>query len=140
MLSPTAAKIINMLPESFLVKMARRISNGYINKYANITVRGLENIDNVKKPRIFVCNHLSNSDGLVLNKILKEKSDPYFIAGIKLSNDPITNIGTKIVKNIAIKPNSADKEAITKVVKAFKKWRRYSYISRRDKKPYRCND
>ena len=34
MLSPTAAKIINMLPESFLVKMARRISNGYINKYA----------------------------------------------------------------------------------------------------------
>lgn len=120
MLSPTAAKIINMLPESFLVKMARRISNGYINKYANITVRGLENIDNVKKPRIFVCNHLSNSDGLVLNKILKEKSDPYFIAGIKLSNDPITNIGTKIVKNIAIKPNSADKEAITKVVKALK--------------------
>ncbi len=120
MLSPTAAKIINMLPESFLVKMARRISNGYINKYGNIPVRGLENIDNVKNPRIFVCNHLSNSDGLVLNKILKEKSDPYFIAGIKLSNDPITNIGTKIVKNIAIKPNSADKEAITKVVKALK--------------------
>lgn len=120
MLSPTAAKIINMLPEGFLIKIARTISNGYINKYANITVNGLKNIDNVKKPRIFVCNHLSNSDGLVLNKILKEKSDPYFIAGIKLSNDPITNIGIKLVKNIAIKPNSADKEAITKVVRALK--------------------
>lgn len=120
MLSPTTVKIINMLPEDFLIKIAKKIANRYVNKYANLKVTGLENIDKVKKPRIFVCNHLSNSDGLVLNKILKEKSDPYFIAGVKLSNDPITNIGTKIVKNIAIKPNSADKDAITKVVKALK--------------------
>ena len=120
MLSPTAAKIINMLPENLLVKAGKMLSDRYIRKYAHITVNGLEKIDNVKKPRIFVCNHLSNSDGLVLNKILKEKSDPYFIAGVKLSNDPITNIGTKLVKNISIKPNSADKEAITKVVKTLK--------------------
>ena len=120
MLSPTTVKIINMLPEDFLIKIGKKIANRYVNKYANLKVEGLENIDEVKKPRIFVCNHLSNSDGLVLNKILKEKSDPYFIAGVKLSNDPITNIGTKIVKNIAIKPNSADKDAITKVVKALK--------------------
>lgn len=120
MLSPIAAKIINMLPENLLVKAGKMLSDRYIRKYAHITVNGLEKIDNVKKPRIFVCNHLSNSDGLVLNKILKEKSDPYFIAGVKLSNDPITNIGTKLVKNIAIKPNSADKEAITKVVKTLK--------------------
>ena len=120
MLSPTTVKIINMLPEDFLIKIGKKIANRYVNKYANLKVEGLENIDEVKKPRIFVCNHLSNSDGLVLNKILKEKSDPYFIAGVKLSNDPITNIGTKIVKNIAIRPNSADKDAITKVVKALK--------------------
>ena len=55
-----------------------------------------------------------------MNKILKEKSDPYFIAGKKLSNDPVTRIGTKLVKNISITPSSADKEAITKVVKALK--------------------
>lgn len=120
MLSPVTVKIINMLPEGIFISLAKKISNRYINKYANLNVNGLEKIDNVRKPRIFVCNHLSNSDGIVLNKILKEKSDPYFIAGIKLSNDPITRIGTKIVKNIAIKPNSADKEAITKVVKALK--------------------
>ena len=120
MLSPVNVKIINMLPESIFVSIAKKIANGYLKKYANLTVNGLEKIDKVKKPRIFVCNHLSNSDGIVLNKILKEKSDPYFIAGIKLTNDPITNIGTKIVKNIAIKPNSADKDAITKVVKALK--------------------
>ncbi|MGN0143426.1 MAG: lysophospholipid acyltransferase family protein [Clostridium sp.] len=120
MLSPTTAKIINMLPENLLVKAAQMLSDRYIRKYAHMTINGIEKIDNVKKPRIFVCNHLSNSDGLVLNKILKEKSDPYFIAGVKLSNDPITNIGTKLVKNISIKPNSADKEAITKVVKTLK--------------------
>lgn len=120
MLSPTVVKIIRMLPEGFCIKIGKIVANKYINKYADLTVNGLEKIDNVKKPRIFVCNHLSNSDGLVLNKILKEKSDPYFIAGVKLSDDPVTNIGTKIVKNIPIKPNSADKEAITKIVKTLK--------------------
>lgn len=120
MLSPIAIKIIKMLPEEFILKIAKKLAKNYIGKYANITVNGIEKLDKVKKPRIFVCNHLSNSDGLVLSKVLKEKSDPYFIAGVKLSDDPITQLGTKIVKNIPIKPSSADKEAITKVVKALK--------------------
>ena len=120
MLSPITDKIIKMLPEDFCIKIGKMVANKYIKKYADLTVNGLDKIDDVKKPRIFVCNHLSNSDGLVLSKILKEKSDPYFIAGVKLSDDPVTNIGTKIVKNIPIKPNSADKEAITKIVKTLK--------------------
>ena len=120
MLSPIVVRILKILPDDMLVKFAKRLTDGYINKYANLTVNGLENIDEVKKPRIFVCNHLSNSDGIVLKKILKEKSDPYFIAGKKLSDDPVTRIGTKLVKNITITPNSADKEAITKVVRALK--------------------
>lgn len=120
MLSPIAVAVIKRLPEGLVIKVARKLADSYIRKYANINVNGINNIDKVKKPRIFVCNHLSNSDGLVLAKILKEKSDPYFVAGVKLSDDPITQLGTKIVKNIPIKPNSADKEAITKVVKALK--------------------
>lgn len=120
MLSPIAVTIIKMLPEELIIKIAKKIVNNYIRKYASIKINGIDNIENVRKPRIFVCNHLSNSDGLVLSKILKEKSDPYFIAGVKLSDDPITQLGTKIVKNIPIKPSSADKEAITKVVKALK--------------------
>ena len=120
MLSPIAITIIKRLPEGLVIKVGKKIVANYMKKYASITVNGIENIDNVKKPRIFVCNHLSNSDGLVLSKILKEKSDPYFIAGVKLSDDPITQLGTKIVKNIPIKPSSADKEAITNVVKALK--------------------
>jgi len=120
MLSPIAVTIIKRLPEGLVIKIGKKIVANYIKKYANITIDGMNNIDNVKKPRIFVCNHLSNADGLVLSKILKEKSDPYFIAGVKLSDDPITKLGTQIVKNIPIKPSSADKEAITKVVKALK--------------------
>ncbi|WP_026886204.1 lysophospholipid acyltransferase family protein [Clostridium beijerinckii] len=120
MLSPVTIKLIRMMPEGLVIKIAKNIANNYIKKYAEIKVSGIDNIERVKRPRIFVCNHLSNSDGLVLSKILKEKSDPYFVAGVKLSDDPITQLGIKIVKNIPIKPSSADKEAITRVVKTLK--------------------
>src|SRR5476649_273476 len=114
MLSPIAVKIIKALPEGFVIKISRKIVDRYIK------INGIDNIDKAEKSIIFVCNHLSNADGLVLSKILKEKSDPYFIAGVKLSDNPITQLGTKIVKNIQIKPSSADKEAIMKVVKNLK--------------------
>ncbi len=117
MLSPTLVKVMNILPESLVVKITKIIVDRYIKKYANIKVEGFEKIENVEGPVIFICNHLSNADGLILYKILKEKFDPTFVAGIKLSNDPITRLGTMLVKNVGIKPNSADKEAITKIVK-----------------------
>lgn len=117
MLSPTLVKVINVLPESLVVKITKIIVNKYFRKYANIKVEGIEKVEKVEGPKIFICNHLSNADGLILDKILKEKYDPTFVAGIKLSNDPITRLGTMMVKNVGIKPNSADKEAITKIVK-----------------------
>ena len=120
MLSPIAIAIIKRLPEGLVIKIAKRIVDRYIKKYANIKINGIDNIDNIEKPIVFVGNHLSNADGLVLSKILKEKSDPYFVMGVKLSDNPITQLGAKIVKNIPIKPHSADKDAITKVVKTLK--------------------
>lgn len=120
MLSPVTVKLVRILPKGMLLKLVKSIVNYYIKKYADIKISGMENIDDVKGPRLFICNHLSNSDGLLLSKILKEKSDPYFIAGIKLSNDPLTSLGADIVKHINIKPNSADKDAITKIVKTLR--------------------
>ena len=117
MLSPRLVKIIDMLPDSLIIKVARMIVNKYFKKYANIKIEGFENIDKSTKTKIFICNHLSNADGLILDKILREKYDPTFVAGVKLSNDPVTKYGTMMVKNIAIKPNSADKDAITSIVK-----------------------
>lgn len=117
MLSPTLVKVINALPESVVIKITNFAVNKYFKKYANIKIEGFENIQKGEKPIIFICNHLSNADGLILNKVLKEKYDPTFVAGIKLTDDPVTKLGTMMVKNIGIKPNSADKEAITSIVK-----------------------
>lgn len=120
MLSPTLVKVINILPESLVIKITKVIVNRFFKKYANIKVEGFENIEKVEGTKIFICNHLSNADGLILDKLLKEKYDPTFVAGIKLSNDPVTKLGTAMIKNVGIKPNSADKEAITKIVKLVK--------------------
>lgn len=120
MLSPTLVKIMRMLPEDLLVKLTKIAVNRYLKKYANLDVKGLENIDKVDGAKIFIGNHLSNADGLVIDRLLREKYDPTFIAGAKLSDDPVTNLGTKLVKNISIKPNTADKEAITNMVKLVK--------------------
>lgn len=120
MLSPIATKIITTLPEKLVIFIAKKITDNYLKKYANLKIEGFEKITEMGGPIIFISNHLSNSDGLILNKLLKEKFDPYFVAGVKLSDDPITNLGTKMVKHIAIKPNSADKEAIANMVKTVK--------------------
>ncbi|WP_143318322.1 lysophospholipid acyltransferase family protein [Clostridium sp. HBUAS56017] len=117
MLSPLAVKLIKIMPESFVIAFAKRTVKSYLNKYCKFNIEGFEEVKSIKGPIIFIGNHLSNSDGLILDKILKEDFDPFFVAGVKLSDDPITNIGTKIVKNIAVKPNTADKEAITNMVK-----------------------
>lgn len=120
MLSPIAVKIFQLMPESIVVALGKKIMNGYIKKYADLNIEGYEKVKDIEGPKIFICNHLSNSDGLILSTILKKDFDPYFIAGAKLSDDPITKIGTEIVKNIKVKPNTADKEAITAMVKTLK--------------------
>lgn len=120
MLSPTVVKIMRMLPENLLVRLTKVAVNRYLKKYGNFDIQGLENIDKVDGAKIFIGNHLSNADGLVIDMLLREKYDPTFIAGAKLSDDPVTNLGTKLVKNISIKPNTADKEAITNMVKLVK--------------------
>ncbi|MEO2508909.1 lysophospholipid acyltransferase family protein [Clostridium paraputrificum] len=120
MLSPFTVKVLKILPEGLLVTAAKKITNNYLKKFARLHIEGFEELEQYEGPFIFICNHLSNSDGIVLNKLLKEKYDPYFVAGVKLTNDPITNVGTKMVKNIPVKPNTADKEAITTMVKTVK--------------------
>lgn len=112
-------KILNKLPESISGKLARSYVKTSIKKYANMKVEGYERIKNIDGPIIFVCNHLSNSDGLILNEVLKD-FDPTFIAGVKLSNNDFTKNGFKFMKTIGIKPNSADKDAISKIIKKLK--------------------
>ena len=116
MISATTAKIINILPGKFVTYVSKKIVNNYLKKYANINIQGSENLKEIKIPTIFICNHLSNSDGLVLDKALKE-IDPTFVAGVKLSNHAITNIGIHVIKTTNIKPNTADKDGLKKIIK-----------------------
>lgn len=110
------AKLIKMLPEKLRIAVSKAIVNGVLKMYANINVRGMENLQGIKKPTIFICNHLSNSDGLVLSKALKSV-DPTFVAGVKLSNNPFTCIGMNAVKTTNIVPNSTDSEGIKNIIR-----------------------
>lgn len=120
MISPIILKAIEHLPKKAVSYLGKSIFNRYIKKYTNISVKGMENIKNVKRPVIFICNHLSNSDGLIVEKVLKNE-DITFVAGIKLGTTALTNLGLAISKTIAIKPNTADREAIKKVISTLKK-------------------
>lgn len=122
MLSPKLAKLIEILPEPMVGVIAKKALNSYLNKYANLHIQGIENIKNTKRPIIFICNHLSNSDGLVLNKVLNimNNFDVTFVLGVKLNDDVITKLGTYCVKTTPVKPNTADKEGLTKMVSILK--------------------
>lgn len=119
MVSPFVLKIIQLLPTKFVVALGRKILDGYLDKYGNINVSGMENIKDVKRPVLFICNHLSNSDGAILNRVLKDE-DVTFVVGIKMSGTPLTNLGFFVAKTIAIRPNTADKEAVSNIVNTLK--------------------
>lgn len=119
MISTTTAKIINILPDKFVIYISKKVVDKYLKKYANINIAGSENLKGIKTPTIFICNHLSNSDGLVLDKALKV-IDPTFVAGVKLSNNVITSIGVNVIKTTNIKPNTADKEGLKKIIELVK--------------------
>lgn len=119
MISPKIAKLLDYLPEGLVNVIAKKIVNNIIKKYTSIEVKGLENLKNIKKPVIFICNHLSNSDALILDKVLKAQ-DITYVAGIKLTQNSTTNIGVKLIKTTVLKPNSADKEGLTKIINIVK--------------------
>lgn len=123
MISTTTAKIINILPDKFITYISKKILDKYLKKYANINIEGSENLKGIKTPTIFICNHLSNSDGLVLDKALKE-IDPTFVSGVKLSNNAVTSIGVNVIKTTNIKPNTVDKEGLKKIIKLVKQGER----------------
>lgn len=119
MISPKLAKLIQYLPDGLVNYMSKKVIDIIIKKYANLKIEGIENLNDIKKPVIFICNHLSNSDALILNKVLKDQ-DVTFVAGIKLTENPTTNIGVRIIKTTVLKPNTADKEGLTKIINIVK--------------------
>ncbi|MGH4051830.1 MAG: lysophospholipid acyltransferase family protein [Clostridium sp.] len=111
--------VIDFLPDKVVTYIAKKMLDSYINKYANIKTMGMEKIKDIKSPIIYICNHLSNADGIVMNKLLKD-NNVTFVAGVKLTDNKLTKLGFHVAKTIQLKPNSADKEAISKIVNTLK--------------------
>lgn len=119
MISKVLLKVIDFLPDKAVTLIANRLLDTYINKYANIKTYGMEKIKETKSPIIFICNHLSNADGIIMNRLLKD-NNVTFVAGVKLTDNKLTKLGFHVAKTINIKPNSADKEAISKIINTLK--------------------
>ncbi|MDP4178334.1 MAG: lysophospholipid acyltransferase family protein [Bacillota bacterium] len=116
MINAKISKIIELLPKPVVKYLARKVLGHCLDKNADITVYGKEKLKDIKSPVIFICNHLSNTDALVLEKVLRDL-DPIFVAGVKLAKNATTNFGIYIIKTTPIKPNTADKEGIEKIIK-----------------------
>lgn len=119
MIHPIIVKIVNSLPSSIIRPVSKMMVSKVLKKYANITVENEAVLDNIKGPVLFVGNHLSNSDGLVLDKVLRQVS-PCFVAGIKLSKTSLSRIGLEAIKTIPINPGSADIEAMKTCIEKVK--------------------
>lgn len=96
--------------------MTNKLMDKFLNKYADIEVVNKEVIEKRKGiPTIYIGNHLSNIDGVILNNLLKD-NDVTFIAGKKLSKNNMTKIILETAKKINISPNSPDKKAISEAI------------------------
>ena len=113
-------KILSFFPEKIRKKITKKLAWSLADKYTNLEIEGLENF---KKDQayIFIANHLSNLDGLLLSKIFEENSqEVLFLAGVKLKDELFTNQFLEIVPHIEIEPNKPDRKAIRKSVAALK--------------------
>ena len=112
--------LINLMPVSLIRLLGRIMTTYFLKKYAELDIQGKEILsEREKKPTIFISNHLSNIDGVVLNSLLK-KNSAAFMAGIKLEKNPFTSFFLKSINHIPITPGSPDKNAIKSALKHLK--------------------
>lgn len=111
---------VTMLPEGMQRFLAKRYLEYQLRKKAKIKIEGEENFNLITEPVIFISNHLSNLDAVIFISLLKERFDPYFVAGVKLNKEKLTNLFKLLFKTIDIKPNSADIESMKAIISKVK--------------------
>lgn len=105
--------LLDRLPYRLRIPAVRAVVGVLLTLCARITVTGREHIP--EGPALFVCNHLSNADGLVLDRVLRQNR-PVFVAGVKLQGTPSTRLVSELLQTIVVRPNSPDLDAIRKTV------------------------
>ena len=112
--------IFYFLPKRFRKYITRKTSYYLVNKYAKLRISGMENIPK-DDPVIYIGNHLSNLDGLLLSKLFEENNNKVlFLAGVKLKGEAITKAVLEIVPHIEIEPNKPDRKALKGAISALK--------------------
>lgn len=112
--------LLNLLPDGIIRFLGRIFADYLLYKYVDADIHGREILaERENKPTIFISNHLSNIDGILLSRILKNNSAA-FMAGIKLEKNPFTSFFLKSVNHIPITPGSPDKTAIKSALKYLK--------------------
>lgn len=112
--------LLNLMPDSLIRLLGKAVTGYLLSKYAEVEIQGKEILsERVNKPTIFISNHLSNFDGVVLNSLLK-KNSAAFMAGVKLEKNPFTSFFLKSINHIPITPGSPDKSAIKSALKYLK--------------------
>lgn len=107
------------LPGPLRIRVVRWAIERFLDIYADISAEGGENLP--KGPVLFVSNHLSNADALVLNRVLRRfgyRRRVVYLAGVKLADEIMTRLGMETVATIPIHPNTPDRDAIRGALKA----------------------
>ena len=104
--------LYNFLPRGIRKYITRKTTYYLVNKYADLRVINFNNVPK-NEPVIFIGNHLSNLDGLLLSKLFEEKNKKVlFLAGVKLKGEAVTKAVLEIVPHIEIEPNKPDRKAL----------------------------
>ena len=109
--------LMSKLPEGPRKRVVRMLMNRVWDTLADEVVEGREHIPD--EPCLFICNHLSNADGFTLARAFGSRR-VIFLAGVKLQGTTMTRLASEVMDTIAIKPNSADIEAMRRAVETLK--------------------
>lgn len=102
--------------EALPVGMRRSFTKGItyllLKRYATVNVINQRVLkDREGQATLFIANHLSNIDGVILNRLLR-KNEVAFLAGMKLEDNSVTRIIKESIETIPINPETADRNAI----------------------------
>jgi 1-acyl-sn-glycerol-3-phosphate acyltransferase len=109
--------VLNLLPSGTRRRLVRWVLDRVWNHYIEQDVAGLEQIP--EGPCLFICNHLSNADGVTLYRVLRPR-EVYFLAGVKLQATTLTGVVYDAMRTIPIRPGSPDVEALKHAVSMLK--------------------
>ncbi|ADO68506.1 lysophospholipid acyltransferase family protein [Stigmatella aurantiaca] len=112
--------LLALLPDRPRRAVVRQVIDRVWKRYADMQVHGREHLP--LGPALYVCNHLSNADGLTLQRALQPLRI-WFLAGVKLRRTAMTRLASEAVNTIFIRPGSPDIEALRRAVAALKEGR-----------------